>query len=70
MSELCQNLGKTLERPSWLPVPSFALEALLGEGAKVVLEGQQVLPKRTTSYGFEYQYPTLKQALEEILVSK
>jgi NAD dependent epimerase/dehydratase family enzyme len=46
------------------------LEALLGEGAKVVLEGQQVLPKRTTSYGFEYQYPTLKQALEEILVSK
>jgi uncharacterized protein (TIGR01777 family) len=70
MSELCQTLGKTLERPSWLPVPSFALEALLGEGAKVVLEGQQVLPKRTTSYGFEYQYPTLKQALEEILVSK
>jgi hypothetical protein len=70
MSELCQTLGKTIERPSWLPVPSFALEALLGEGAKVVLEGQQVLPKRTTSYGFEYQYPTLKQALEEILVSK
>ena len=66
MSELCQTLGKTIERPSWLPVPSFALEALLGEGAKVVLEGQQVLPKRTTSYGFEYQYPTLKQALEEI----
>jgi uncharacterized protein (TIGR01777 family) len=70
MSELCQTLGKTIERPSWLPVPSFALEALLGEGAKVVLEGQQVLPKRTTRYGFEYQYPTLKQALEEILVSK
>ena len=66
MSELCQTLGKTIERPSWLPVPSFALEALLGEGAKVVLEGQQVLPKRTTRYGFEYQYPTLKQALEEI----
>jgi uncharacterized protein (TIGR01777 family) len=70
MSELCQTLGETIERPSWLPVPSFALEALLGEGAKVVLEGQQVLPKRTTSYGFKYQYPTLKQALEEILVSK
>lgn len=69
MSELCQMIGKTLDRPSWLPVPSFALEALLGEGAKVVLEGQQVLPKRTTSYGFEYQYPTVKQALEEILDS-
>ncbi len=70
MSELCQKLGDVLHRPSWLPVPSFALEALLGEGAKVVLEGQQVLPKRTISYGFEYQYPTVKQALTEILASR
>jgi uncharacterized protein (TIGR01777 family) len=69
MSEFCQVLGDVLHRPSWLPVPSFALEALLGEGAKVVLEGQQVLPKRTTSSGFEYRYPTVKQALEEILSS-
>ncbi|GAB4204845.1 MAG: TIGR01777 family oxidoreductase [Coleofasciculaceae cyanobacterium] len=69
MSEFCQVLGDVLHRPSWLPVPSFALEALLGEGAKVVLEGQQVLPKRTTSSGFEYRYPTVKQALEEILRS-
>ena len=69
MSEFCQVLGKTLNRPSWLPVPSFVPEALLGEGAKVVLEGQQVLPKRTTSYGFDYKYPTLEQALAEILTS-
>jgi uncharacterized protein (TIGR01777 family) len=69
MTELCQTIGETLNRPSWLPVPSFALEALLGEGAKVVLEGQQVLPKRTTSYGFKYRYPTVKQALAEILAS-
>lgn len=67
MSELCQTLGEVLNRPSWLPVPGFALEALLGEGAQVVLEGQQVLPKRTISSGFNYQYPTLKQALAEIL---
>ena len=69
MSELCEKLGEVLHRPSWLPVPSFALEALLGEGAKVVLEGQQVLPKRTTSYGFQYQYPTVKEALTKIVAS-
>ena len=69
MSELCQTLGETLNRPSWLPVPSFVPEALLGEGAKVVLEGQQVLPKRTISKGFKYQYPTAKEALREILIS-
>jgi uncharacterized protein (TIGR01777 family) len=70
MSEFCQTLGEVLQRPSWLPVPSFALEALLGEGAKVVLEGQQVLPKRTIGYGFEYQYPRVKEALTEILSSR
>lgn len=69
MSELCQAIGEILNRPSWLPVPSFVPEALLGEGAKVVLEGQQVLPKRTISKGFDYQYPTVKQALSEILAS-
>jgi uncharacterized protein (TIGR01777 family) len=69
MAEFCQTLGEVLHRPSWLPVPDFALEVLLGEGAQVVLEGQQVLPKRTTSSGFNYQYPMLKSALGDILAS-
>ncbi|GET35418.1 thylakoid membrane protein ThyD [Microseira wollei] len=67
MTEFCQTLGQVLNRPSWLPVPDFALELLLGDGAKVVLEGQQVLPKRTLASGFQFQYPYLKQALQSIL---
>ena len=70
MNELCQVLGQVMKRPSWLPVPDLALELLLGDGAKVVLEGQQVLPKRTLASGFEYQYSSLKSALEEILKSR
>ena len=69
MAEFCQTMGQVLNRPSWLPVPGFALEALLGDGAMVVLEGQQVLPKRTLVNGFEYQYPEVKPALEAILSS-
>ncbi len=67
MTELAQTMGQVMNRPSWLPVPGFALETLLGDGAMVVLEGQQVLPKRTLAYGFDYQYPTVKQALAEIV---
>jgi uncharacterized protein len=67
MNELCQSLGQVLQRPSWLPVPDFALDLLLGEGSKVVLEGQQVLPKRTLATGFTYQYPTIIQALKQFL---
>lgn len=66
MSELAQTMGEVMNRPAWLPVPSFALEALLGDGAIVVLEGQQVLPKHPLSYNFTYKYPQLKAALAEI----
>lgn len=67
MSDLSQTLGQVLNRPSWLPVPNIALEALLGEGSMVVLEGQQVLPKRTQAFGFNYQYTDVRQALEAIV---
>ncbi len=67
MTDLSQTMGEVMNRPSWLPVPAFALEALLGDGAKVVLEGQQVIPKRTLESGFEYQYPQLQSALQQIL---
>ncbi len=67
MGKLCQTLGEVLNRPSWLPVPDFVLEILLGDGAIVVLEGQQVLPKKTQATGFSYQYPDLKPALTEIV---
>ncbi|OCQ88895.1 TIGR01777 family protein [Nostoc sp. MBR 210] len=67
MNDLAQTVGKVLNRPSWLPVPAFAIEALLGDGAIVVLEGQQVLPKRTLESGFTYQYPNLQPALKQIL---
>ncbi|MHC5721001.1 MAG: DUF1731 domain-containing protein, partial [Nostoc sp.] len=67
MADLSQTLGGVMNRPSWLPVPGFAIEALLGDGAIVVLEGQQVIPKRTVERGFEYKYPNLKSALTQIL---
>ncbi|MFM7881327.1 MAG: TIGR01777 family oxidoreductase, partial [Microcystis panniformis] len=67
MKEFCQILGEVMKRPSWLPVPDFALEILLGEGAKIVLEGQEVLPKATQAIGFDYRYPNLEAALEEIV---
>lgn len=69
MTEFAQTLGTVMNRPSWLPVPNFALEAMLGEGAIVVLQGQQVVPTRTLAQGFNFQYSTLKPALTAILGS-
>jgi uncharacterized protein (TIGR01777 family) len=67
MKQLSETIGQVIHRPSWLPVPSFALETLLGDGAMVVLEGQKVLPTHTLESGFKYQYSDLQPALEQIL---
>ena len=67
MNKLCETLGEVMNRPSWLPVPDFVLEILLGDGASVVLQGQRVLPKQTQATGYSYQYPELKPALAEIV---
>ena len=50
-----------------MPVPDFALQTLLGEGATVVLEGQRVLPARVQDAGFKFQYLNVSDALANIL---
>lgn len=69
METLAQTLGSVMKRPAWLPVPGFVLELLLSDGAKVVLEGQKVLPKRTEEAGFQFKFPDLKAALVDLLAS-
>jgi len=67
MKDLAQTLGEVMDRPSWLPVPDFAIEALLGDGAIVVLKGQKVLPERTQASGFSFDYTEPKAALKDVV---
>ncbi len=63
MAIFAAALGRALGRPSLLPVPAPLLYLLLGDGARVVLEGQQVFPVRLQEQGFRFQYPELNAAL-------
>ncbi|BAW96890.1 hypothetical protein NIES970_18320 [[Synechococcus] sp. NIES-970] len=67
MGQLAQALGAVIKRPSWLPVPGFVLELLLSDGAKVVLEGQKVLPQRTEAAGFQFKFTNVGAALKDLL---
>jgi len=49
------------------PVPGFAVKALLGEFGNVLLKGQRVIPGKLTDEGYQFQYPELRGALENIL---
>ncbi len=66
-AEFTAALGAALHRPAILPVPAFALHALLGEGASVVLEGQRVLPTRTLAGGYRFRHPQIAEALADLL---
>jgi hypothetical protein len=60
-------LGDALKRPTFLPTPTFALRAMLGEGADTVLRGQRVLPRRTQELGYRFEFPELRDALANLL---
>ncbi len=67
--EMTSTAAQVLKRPLWLPnVPAFVLKMLFGELAIVVLGGNYVKNKRVSEeLSFSYKFPTLKEALEDLL---
>jgi uncharacterized protein (TIGR01777 family) len=65
--ELADAIGRALRRPALVPAPSFAVRLLLGEMADaLILSGQRVLPAKATQGGFEFRYPDVDSALQQI----
>lgn len=63
-SEFARALGRALRRPAFAPVPAFAVRMLFGEmGDETVLAGQKAVPQHLIDSGFQFDHPTLDQAL-------
>lgn len=69
MEEFASVLGRVLQRPSSLRVPAWVLKMALGEMAALLLTGQRVLPARALQEGYQFRYPELAGALEDLLIS-
>ena len=67
MNEFSNSLGKRLGRPSLLAVPAPILKLILGDGARVVLEGQNVKSQKLNKFKFKFSFPTINDAFKEIL---
>ncbi len=67
MKDFGKTIGSVLHRPHWLPVPSFAMKLALGQEKCSCLEGQHVLPKVLMNAGYEFSFPSLDGALEDLL---
>lgn len=64
--ELSRTLGQVLGRPSFLPVPAFALRLALGEMAEMILGGRRAVPAGLLAAGFSFEYETVRAALDAI----
>lgn len=66
--EFTQIFGRVLHRPTFMPVPAFALRLAFGEMAEeLVLSSARVLPRKLLASGFEFLYPDLESALRHEL---
>lgn len=62
-----KTLATALKKPAFLPVPGFMLKLIYGDGASILLNGQEVYPEKLLKNGFEFKYPKLNEALENLL---
>lgn len=67
MNSFADALGASLNRPSLMRVPPFAIKMAMGaEAAQAVLTGQRAIPKRLVDAGFAFVFPDLRSALADL----
>ncbi len=61
-------LGKALGRPTFIPLPEFAVKMMFGEmGETLLLQGCRVVPKRLQEMGYKFKFPNLDEALKHVI---
>lgn len=65
-----KTAAQLLHRPCFFPTPAILMRLLLGEQADLLLEGQRVTPARLQANGFEFTYPDVRSALQNIFHAK
>lgn len=66
-AQLTKAIAAALGKPLWLPnVPGFVLKLALGEMAELLLEGSRASNEKIVGEGFEFKFPHLQGALQDI----
>jgi uncharacterized protein (TIGR01777 family) len=65
---MINSIGRALGRPTFLPpVPKFLIKAVMGEMSTVITEGSRVSCQKVLDAGFEFKFPELQAALNNLL---
>jgi uncharacterized protein (TIGR01777 family) len=66
-AQFTKAMGRALRRPTFMPIPAFAMKVLLGGFSVEVLGGSGGQPGVLTAAGFTFRYPELDAALSAAL---
>lgn len=66
--EFAAALGRALRRPAVLPAPAWGLRLLLGEKARMLLQGQRAVPNQLKTHGFRWRFGDLDGALDDVVL--
>lgn len=70
-TDLTKKIAEVLNKPLFMPnVPGFILKLMFGELATAILEGSRASSQKIQEAGFQFQFPDLKKALENLLNHK
>lgn len=65
--QFSKTFATTMKRPALLPIPASVMQTIYGpERAKMILEGQKVIPKRTLETGYGFIFPHINCACKDI----
>src|SRR4030095_15325101 len=68
MKEFSKHIGEALRRPSWMPVPEFAVKIAVGEVANAILGGRRALPKKIMDLGYKFKFIHAIDALKDVVL--
>jgi uncharacterized protein len=69
--ELMRTLAQIMDKPFWFPkVPSFLMKLVYGEMGEVALKGSRISSEKIQAAGYQFLFPKLKPALEDVLNSE
>jgi uncharacterized protein (TIGR01777 family) len=66
--EFTETFAKHLRRPVVWSAPAWLVRSIVsGDRASILLEGQNVVPKRTLEAGYRFRYPSLDGAMADLV---
>ncbi|MGB5849612.1 MAG: DUF1731 domain-containing protein, partial [Ignavibacteriaceae bacterium] len=67
MKQFAKTLGRVLHRPSFLPIPKFAIKILKGELGNYATDSQRVVMNKLLMSGYKFKFENLENALRDLL---